>query len=59
MEERNKDVIHSAGEYKMKKALPIVDPELLLGFTFIKKKVMGITGQKSQKGANMIQRSFW
>ena len=35
LEERNKDVIHSAGEFKMKKTLPIVDPELLLGFTFI------------------------
>ena len=38
MEERNKDVIHSAGEFKMKKTLPIVDPELLLGFKFIKKE---------------------
>ena len=38
LKERNKDVIHSAGELKMKKTLPIVEPELLLGFTFIKKE---------------------
>ena len=36
--ERSKDVIHSAGEFKQKKTLPIVDPELLLGFTYIKKE---------------------
>ena len=38
LEEKNKDWIHNVGEFKMKKTLPIVDPELLLGFTFIKKE---------------------
>ena len=36
--ERNKDVIHSAGEFEQKQTLPIVDPELLLGFTYTKKE---------------------